>query len=444
MCTSRRRARARPHDPPRHRDAPPRRLRVGPPGARQAHRRPDLLRGAGGREDLLRIERGRDLPPRSRPGWRRDPDGKGDPEVPGDAGPHARVHLDRGVRRRVRGRAGGGAHRRHALHRGRRPAGLGRRERPARTSSRASSTTPCIGKLLTLPDAVRVYPAHGAGSLCGRNISSETSSTIGQQRLHNYALRPMSREEFVALVTADLPEAPAYFSRDARLNREGPGSLEALPAPPPLAPEDVAALVRAGAIVLDTRSAAEYGAAHLPDAIQIGLSGQLASWAGALLSPTGSADPRRGGRGARRRDPHAPRPRRPRKRRGLSLRGGILAWEGAGLPLARTEQIDVTELRERLPEDRGLQLLDVRRPGEWQAGHIAQASASMPLHRLARGSPRPRPRASRRGDLRGRLPLVDRDERPRAAGLPKDHERRRRHGRVDRGEVRSRRLRGER
>jgi rhodanese-related sulfurtransferase len=235
-------------------------------------------------------------------------------------------------------------------------------------------------KLLTLPDAVRVYPAHGAGSLCGRNISSETSSTIGQQRLHNYALRPMSREEFVALVTADLPEAPAYFSRDARLNREGPGSLEELPAPPPLAPEDVAALIRAGGIVLDTRSAAEYGAAHLPDAMQIGRSGQLASWAGALLSPQGPlilvAEDEEGVAETRTR----------LARVGLDnvagfLSGGILAWEGAGLPLARTEQIDVAELRERLSEDRGLQLLDVRRPGEWQAGHIAQASAA-PLHLL--------------------------------------------------------------
>ncbi len=237
------------------------------------------------------------------------------------------------------------------------------------------------GKLLTLPDAVRVYPAHGAGSLCGRNISSETSSTIGQQRLHNYALQPMSREEFVALVTADLPEAPAYFSRDALLNRDGPGSLEALPAPPALAPEDIGALTRVGGVVLDTRPAAEYGAGHLPDAIQIGLSGQLASWAGALLSPEGPliliAEDE--GRVAEARTRLA--------RVGLDnvagfLSGGILGWDRAGLPLARTEQIDVIELRERLRENSALQLLDVRRPGEWQTGHVPGAT-SMPLHRLA-------------------------------------------------------------
>src|SRR6516164_6304019 len=140
-------------------------------------------------------------------------------------------------------------------------------------------------KLLKLPDATEVYPAHGAGSLCGRNISNETSSTIGQQRQFNYALRPMTREEFVALTTADLPEAPAYFSRDVQLNREGSSALGALPAPPALTPAQVAALQEKGAVVLDSRPSAEYGAGHVPGSVQMGQSGQLASWAGALLSP---------------------------------------------------------------------------------------------------------------------------------------------------------------
>ncbi|MEP6994064.1 MAG: rhodanese-like domain-containing protein [Acidobacteriota bacterium] len=236
-------------------------------------------------------------------------------------------------------------------------------------------------KLLTLPDSVAVYPAHGAGSLCGRNISSETSSTIGQQRRFNYALQPMSRAQFVTLVTTDLPEAPAYFSRDARLNREGAGSLEELPAPPALQPDDVGALRRAGAVVLDTRPAAEYGAGHLPDAMQIGQSGQLASWAGALLSPQKPlilvAEDEQGVADTRMR----------LARVGLEnvagfLSGGIRAWDDAGLPLAQTEQIDVAELRERLAEDPALQLVDVRRPGEWQSGHVPQA-LSMPLHRLS-------------------------------------------------------------
>jgi len=237
------------------------------------------------------------------------------------------------------------------------------------------------GKLLTLPDSVKVYPAHGAGSLCGRNISNETSSTIGEQRRFNYALQSMSRDEFVALVTTDLPEAPAYFSRDANINREGAGSLEALPAPPALSPRDVEALTRAGALILDTRSSAEYGAGHPPLALQIGLSGQLASWAGALLSPQGplillAEDEER-----------VAETRTRLARVGIEnvagfVSGGVRAWDASGLPLSRTEQIDVAELRERLAEDPRLQLVDVRRPGEWQSGHIAQA-VSIPLHRLS-------------------------------------------------------------
>ncbi len=236
-------------------------------------------------------------------------------------------------------------------------------------------------KLLKLPDSVRVYPAHGAGSLCGRNISSETSSTIGEQRRFNYALRPMSREEFVKLVTTDLPEAPAYFSRDAALNREGPGSLGALPAPPALSPDDVALLQKAGAVVLDTRPAAEYGAGHVPRSLQIGQSGQLASWAGSLVSPQGpivlvAEDEERMGETRTR-----------LARVGIEsvsgyLAGGIRAWDAAGRPLAKTEQIPVDELAARLAEGVDLQLVDVRRPPEWKAGHIRQA-VWMPLDRLS-------------------------------------------------------------
>src|SRR4029079_16676662 len=107
-------------------------------------------------------------------------------------------------------------------------------------------------KLLKLPDSVAVYPAHGAGSLCGRNISSETSSTSGQQRRFNYALQPMAREDFVKMMTTDLPEAPAYFSRDVRLTREARGNLAHLPKPPALAPAAVEELRKSGALVLDT------------------------------------------------------------------------------------------------------------------------------------------------------------------------------------------------
>ncbi|HEY1434356.1 MAG TPA: rhodanese-like domain-containing protein, partial [Thermoanaerobaculia bacterium] len=239
-------------------------------------------------------------------------------------------------------------------------------------------------KLLRLPDATAVYPAHGAGSLCGRNISSETSSTIGQQRRFNYALQPMSREAFVALTTADLPEAPGYFARDVQLNREGPGALAQLPPLTPLAPAEVAARQAAGALVLDTRETAEYGAGHIPGSVHIGQSGQFASWAGSLLSPRVPlvlvAEDE--GRAAEMQTRLA--------RVGLEnvagfLEGGIRAWDDARRPLARTEQITVDELSARLAEGAALTVLDVRRPAEWQAGRIAAAEL-MPLHALEKSA----------------------------------------------------------
>src|SRR6476659_5536038 len=131
-------------------------------------------------------------------------------------------------------------------------------------------------KLLTLPDSVEVYPAHVAGSLCGRNIASETSSSIGQQRKFNYALQPMPREEFIRMMTADLPEAPAYFSRAVQINREGAGSLSELPEPSALSAAAVEDLQRSGAVVLDVRAVANYGTGHVPGSLNIGLGGQFA------------------------------------------------------------------------------------------------------------------------------------------------------------------------
>jgi hydroxyacylglutathione hydrolase len=237
------------------------------------------------------------------------------------------------------------------------------------------------GKLLALPDSVEVYPAHGAGSLCGRNISSETSSTIGQQRQFNYALRPMPKEEFVRMMTTDLPEAPAYFSRDVAINRDGASELAELPDPAALAARDVEALQKRGAIVLDTRPAAQYGAGHVPGSLHIGLSGQFASWAGALISPRAPillvAEEEEEVREARTR----------LARVGIDnvagyLAGGILEWDRAGLPLATMEQVNVEELDARLREGRAGRVVDVRRTAEWQAGHIPNA-VHLPLNSLA-------------------------------------------------------------
>jgi hydroxyacylglutathione hydrolase len=141
-------------------------------------------------------------------------------------------------------------------------------------------------KLLTLPDATLVYPAHGAGSLCGRAISKETVSTIGDQRQLNYALRPMSKEEFVELVTTDQPDAPDYFTYDAVLNsKERPTLDETLGREMnPLALDQVLELQAGGAQVLDTREPEEFAAAHLAGSINIGLSGKYATWAGTVLN----------------------------------------------------------------------------------------------------------------------------------------------------------------
>src|SRR5688572_27056536 len=140
-------------------------------------------------------------------------------------------------------------------------------------------------KLLTLPDAVEVYPAHGAGSLCGKNISKETWSTIGEQRRTNHALQPMSREAFVARMTADLPEQPRYFAMDVEINRRGASALAGRERPPTLDAEGFAARVDAGAAVVDVRSNVEFGAGHVPGSLNVGLGGQFASWAGTLLDP---------------------------------------------------------------------------------------------------------------------------------------------------------------
>jgi glyoxylase-like metal-dependent hydrolase (beta-lactamase superfamily II)/rhodanese-related sulfurtransferase len=250
------------------------------------------------------------------------------------------------------------------------------------------------GKLLTLPDAVEVYPAHGAGSLCGRNISKETSSTIGEQRRLNWALRPMPRDEFVRLVTVDLPEVPAYFPLDVEKNREGALPLGGRARPSALPPEGVRRLGTEGASLLDVRPSAAFGTGHVPGSINIGLSGQFASWAGSLL-PAGRpivlmAD-----------DEEAAHEAAVRLARvGLEnvagyLDGGVAAWDRAGLPLATVPQITVGELAALVREGGGLQVVDVRRPGEYAGGHVPRA-LNRPLDRLAleaKGVDRARPTA---------------------------------------------------
>lgn len=235
-------------------------------------------------------------------------------------------------------------------------------------------------KLLTLPDETRVFPAHGAGSMCGRNLFSETSSTIGEQRRFNYAVQPMPRDAFIKMMTTDLPEAPSYFSRDAQINLEGPVLIDELPEPLALSPEAVQKMQRGGHIVLDTRPSSQYGTGHILGSLHVGLSGQFASWAGSLIKPEIPliivAEDAASAREARMR----------LARVGLEkvscyLKDGILAWNESGLPLATMEQIPVEELRHRIEEKSVDTVVDVRRPAEWDGGHI-EGAVHMPLNHL--------------------------------------------------------------
>ena len=141
-------------------------------------------------------------------------------------------------------------------------------------------------RILPLPDSTLVYPAHGAGSLCGKAIGQETWSTIGEQRRANYALQPMSKAAFVEIVTADQPDAPSYFTYDAVLNsKERPTLDETLAREVnPMSLDQVLALQAVGAQMLDVREPGEFAAAHLIGSINIGLGGQFATWAGTVLS----------------------------------------------------------------------------------------------------------------------------------------------------------------
>jgi hydroxyacylglutathione hydrolase len=241
-------------------------------------------------------------------------------------------------------------------------------------------------KLMRLPDSTVVYPAHGAGSMCGRNISKETSSTIGEQRRMNYAVAPMSRDEFIRMMTADLPEAPAYFSLDAKLNREGPSLVADLPAPRALTAQEFESLAKQKSLILDTRPADQYGTGHIPGSLNIGLTGQFATWAGSLI-PLGTPILIVAESEDRVREARIRLARVGHENVIGYLDGGILGWHQAGNPLATTEQITVDELDRRIKERAVDQVIDVRKPGEWSAGHIKVAT-HFPLNHLAEDSPK--------------------------------------------------------
>ncbi len=236
-------------------------------------------------------------------------------------------------------------------------------------------------QLLPLPDETLVYPAHGAGSLCGKALSKETVSTLGMQRRSNYALQPMSKEAFVKVVTADQPEAPAYFTYDAVLNsQERPTLDETLARLNPLALDDVLALENSGAQILDTRDSGEFASAHLAGSINIGLSGQYATWAGTVLDQKHPiviiADPGRESESATRLG-----------RIGFDhiagyLKDGLQSLKSRPELTVSTERLSAPFAAELLSSNEPPLAIDVRTPAERAEKHI-RGSIPIPLNHLA-------------------------------------------------------------
>jgi glyoxylase-like metal-dependent hydrolase (beta-lactamase superfamily II)/rhodanese-related sulfurtransferase len=236
-------------------------------------------------------------------------------------------------------------------------------------------------KLLTLPDDTEVYPAHGAGSLCGRNLSSESSSTIGEQRRSNYALMARTSEEFVHLLTDNMAAAPEYFAREVDLNRRGAGSLSKLPELAPLSAADVLRLQSMGAVVVDTRPAIQFAASQVPGSVHIALTGQYASWAARILALDKTLiivgedlD-------------HVRESQLRLARVGMEtvagyLEDGIAGWVRSGNNLDSIPQIaakDLADLLNREPER--VAVLDVRERAEVESGMI-EGALHIPLGKL--------------------------------------------------------------
>jgi hydroxyacylglutathione hydrolase len=236
-------------------------------------------------------------------------------------------------------------------------------------------------KLLTLPDATRVYPAHGAGSLCGKALGNESFSTIGIQRQMNYALQPMSQDEFVRLVIAEQPDAPAYFPYDAVLNtKERPTLEQSLEKSlQPLALDAVLRLQAEKAQILDVRDPVAFAAGHLAGSLNIGLGGQYATWAGTLLNRERPiviiAEPQREYEAAMRLG-----------RIGFDhvagyLADGMLALASRPGLVAHTEHVSSVELGEELAGAEPPFVLDVRAPRE-RAQNAIESSVNIPLNHL--------------------------------------------------------------
>lgn len=225
-----------------------------------------------------------------------------------------------------------------------------------------------LRRLETLGDNIELYPAHGAGSLCGRALSSKLSSTIGTEKMHNPAMRIHPKEVFVNTFLDGMPEAPDHFSRCSRINAKGAPAVSRLPKPVAYAPGEFLSLSRSGCVVADTRDQLSFGAAHIPGAYGLSLKGNFATFSGWVLPPDKPiilvVDDIK----------ELPLVFKLLYSVGLDnvagyLRGGMPAYVSSGLITARLESISVTEARER-HEKGEILLVDTRLKSEWDSGHI--------------------------------------------------------------------------
>ena len=235
-------------------------------------------------------------------------------------------------------------------------------------------------KLMPLPDAVKVYPAHGAGSACGKNLSTETMSTMGEQRALNYALQPMSEDEFVAIVTEGQPAAPGYFVFDAITNRKERGLLDESEPAKALSLMDLDAAVAEGAVIVDTRQATDFAAGHLIGSLSVGLDGRFAEYTGSIVAPHASI--------VLVSEPGTEQEAMIRLARiGFDNVVGYLA-EPMQVMAENPERVEqasrltVEQLRAVMANTPEVQLVDIRNPGELAVG-IIDPARTLPLGTLA-------------------------------------------------------------
>lgn len=235
-------------------------------------------------------------------------------------------------------------------------------------------------KIKTLPDHLIVYPAHGPGSSCGKNLGPDTFSTIGAQKQSNYALQDMTKDDFVKTVTEGLSAPPAYFPINAKINKEGYDSLDdVLATAKPLSVDAFKQHIEKGSWILDTRPSTVFTGEFVPESINIGLDGRFAEWAGTLLPFT---------------QPLVLVTEAGKEKESIIrlarvgidnvqgyLEGGLQAWKDAGEKIDMIIDIDAEELAMDIPHDSRLEIIDVRKQGEFDAGHV-KGAANFPLDTL--------------------------------------------------------------